>query len=66
MLEHGPSSFEPLLPRQVRAYGIAEQRVLERGSRWARTVVTLEALRSGPMIVESHADGGPIRERMEP
>lgn len=57
MLEHGPSSFEPLLPRERRAYGIAEQRVLERGSRRSRTRVTLEALRSRPMIIESYSDG---------
>jgi uncharacterized protein DUF4833 len=56
MLEHGPSSYEPLLAREVRAYGIAEQRVLERGP-LARTRVTLEALRSRPMIVESYSDG---------
>jgi hypothetical protein len=57
MLEHGPSSFEPLLLREVGAYGIAEQRVLEPGSFAARTRVTLEALRSRPMVVESYSDG---------
>jgi hypothetical protein len=57
MLEHGPTSVEPLLSREVRAYGIAEQRVLERGPLMARTRVTLEALRSRPIIVESYSDG---------
>lgn len=57
MLEHGPSSFEPLLPRERRAYGIAEQRVLERTRGPARTRVVLEALRSRPMVVESYSDG---------
>ena len=56
MLEHGPTSVEPLLSREVRAYGIAEQRVLERGP-LARTRVTLEALRSRPIVVESYSDG---------
>jgi hypothetical protein len=57
MLEHGPSAYEPLLPREVRAYGIAEQRVLESGSLASRTRVTLEALRARPMIVETYSDG---------
>jgi hypothetical protein len=57
MLEHGPSAVEPLLSREVRAYGIAEQRVIERGPRVARTRVTLEALRSRPMVIESYRDG---------
>jgi hypothetical protein len=57
MLEHGPSSYEPLLSREVRAYGIAEQHVLERGSFAARTRVTLEALRSRTMVVETYSDG---------
>lgn len=57
MLEHGPSSFEPLLARELRAYGIAEQRVIERGPLLSRTRVILEALRSRPVIVESYSDG---------
>lgn len=57
MLERGPSSFEPLLPREVRAYGIAEQRVLERTPHYSRTRVVLEALRSRPIVVESYSYG---------
>jgi Domain of unknown function (DUF4833) len=57
MFERGPSATEPLLPRENRAYGIAEQRVLERGPRRGRTRVTLNALTSRAMVVESYSDG---------
>ncbi len=57
MLERGPLATEPLLSREVRAYGVADERVLERGPRVSRTRVTLEALRSRPMLVESYAEG---------
>jgi hypothetical protein len=58
MLERGPTAVEPLLSREVRAYGIAEQHVIERGPGVSRTSVRLEALGSRPLVIESYASGG--------
>ncbi len=58
MLEHGPFATEPLLAREIRAYGIVEETVLERDAVGARTRVTLQALKSRPLVVESSGEGG--------
>jgi hypothetical protein len=59
MVEHGPTATEPLLSREVRAYGFASQRVLERGPTGGRVVLTLHALPGRPIVVSSYpaADG---------
>jgi Domain of unknown function (DUF4833) len=59
MLEHGPTATEPLLSREVRAYGFASQRVLDRGPAGGRVLVTLYALPGKPIVISSSpsADG---------
>jgi hypothetical protein len=44
MLEHGPGATEPLLAREVSAYGVAEQRVVRRGTGGAQVLLRLRAL----------------------
>jgi len=60
MLEHGPAAIEPLLSREEPAYGLASQSVIERGEAGGVVRVTLRALSSAPLLVESRrrADGG--------
>jgi hypothetical protein len=54
MLEHGASAVEELLPREQPAYGVASQSVRERGSGHGLVRVTLRALPTTPILVESH------------
>jgi hypothetical protein len=56
MLEHGPAAIEPLLPLEMRAYGIAGETVLERGETGGRVRVTLAALPDRPIDVEAHQE----------
>lgn len=58
MLERGPAVTEPLLNRELRAYGIAEQRVLSRDARGGAVHVRLFATRARPMVVESRVSEG--------
>ncbi len=59
MLELGPTATEPLLSREVPAYGIAEQRVVERTESGGRVVLRLRALGSRSIEVTTAArDGG--------
>ncbi len=44
MLEHGPTATEPLLSREVPAYGLADERVVELGPDGGRATVRLRAL----------------------
>jgi hypothetical protein len=44
MLEHGPTATEPLLSREVPAYGLADQRVVEVGTDGGHATVRLRAL----------------------
>jgi hypothetical protein len=46
MLERGPGATEPLLSREVGAYGLAEQRVVRRGVGVGQVVLRLRALPS--------------------
>ncbi len=55
MHEKGPNVIEPLLPREERAYGIESQRVLSRGESGGRVEVTLRAVSSRPLVVETRA-----------
>ena len=53
MLERGPLATEPLLSREVRAYGVRDQRVLTGG----RIEIRLNALPQRPIVIESAARG---------
>jgi Domain of unknown function (DUF4833) len=57
MLERGPAAIEPLLQREVGAYGVAEQRVLERGPDGGKTSVRLRALPARPIVIQSTRRG---------
>jgi hypothetical protein len=56
MLERGPFEIEPLLPREVPAYGFVQSRVL-RDRPGGRVMVTLNALPKRPITIDS-APGG--------
>ncbi len=55
MLERGAHETEPLLKREVPAYGIREQSVIDRGERGGVVQVVLRALPSRPLLVTSFA-----------
>jgi hypothetical protein len=57
MLEKGPLATEPLLAREVGAYGFADQRVLQRDENAGRVSLTLRALPARPIVVASRLDG---------
>ena len=58
MLERGPLASEPLLAREVPAYGFAEQRVLVRDDRGGRVRITLEsATPKRPIVFETARRG---------
>ncbi|MGD0524325.1 MAG: DUF4833 domain-containing protein [Polyangiaceae bacterium] len=58
MLERGPLATEPLLSREVGAYGVAEQQVVERGAEGGRVTLRLRALPTRPIAIETRARGG--------
>jgi hypothetical protein len=55
MLERGTQVTEPLLAREVNAYGLAEQTVLERGPGGGRLSLRLHALPNRLIVVETSA-----------
>lgn len=57
MLEQGPLATEPLLKREVGAYGVAEQQVIERGAEGGRVTLRLHALPARPITIETRAHG---------
>jgi hypothetical protein len=58
MLEHGPAATEPLLSREVPAYGLADQHVVEVGPDGGRATVRLRALGNRSIeVVTSSRDG---------
>jgi hypothetical protein len=57
MLEHGPTAIEPLLARETRAYGFLAERVIAREEDGGRVLVTLAALATRPILVDTHASG---------
>lgn len=57
MFERGPRASEPLLAREVPAYGFAEQRVLVRDERGGRVLVRLNALPKRPIVFETSRQG---------
>jgi hypothetical protein len=58
MLERGPLATEPLLSREVGAYGVAEPQVVERGADGGRVTLRLRALPSRPITIETRARDG--------
>ncbi len=58
MLEHGPHATEPLLSREVPAYGIAEQRVLERTAGGGRVLIRLNALPGRAIVITTGGHDG--------
>ena len=58
MLEQGPLATEPLLRREVDAYGFAEQRVVERGPDGGRVTLRLHALPGRPIAIQTRSRGG--------
>jgi hypothetical protein len=57
MFEHGPTATEPMLAHEVRAYGFAAQRVIERDENGGRVLVLLAALPNRPLLIETRAVG---------
>lgn len=57
MFERGPLATEPLLPLEVRAYGLASQRPQEGQEGVPGVVVTLNALPTRQIAIDSKADG---------
>jgi hypothetical protein len=57
MLERDPRATEPLLSREVPAYGIAEQSIVSRGERGGVVRVVLKALPSRPLLLTTFASG---------
>jgi hypothetical protein len=57
MLERDATATEPLLSREVPAYGIAEQTVVSRGERGGVVRLVLKALPSRPILVTTFARG---------
>lgn len=58
MLERDAHATEPLLVREVPAYGIAEQSILSKGERGGVVRVVLRALPSRPLLVTTFPSGG--------
>jgi hypothetical protein len=58
MLERGPLATEPLLSREVGAYGFADQHVLERTASGGRVSVRLHALPARPIELVTRAHDG--------
>jgi hypothetical protein len=58
MLERGPSATEPLLSREIPAYGFASQQVSSQGASGGSVTVTLRALPERPIVVTSWRQDG--------
>jgi hypothetical protein len=58
MLERGPSVTEPLLSREIPAYGFASQQVSSRGATGGTVTVTLRALPERAIVVTSWRKDG--------
>jgi hypothetical protein len=57
MLEKGPDRTEPLLPRELDAYGIASQSVVSREPEGGKVRMVLRAVRSRPILIETWQSG---------
>ena len=58
MLELGPTRTAPLLGRELPAYGISSQKVLETGNAGGKVWLTLRAMPTRPILVETVPTGG--------
>jgi hypothetical protein len=58
MRERGPLATEPLLSREVPAYGIASQHVVERGPTGGRVVLTLNAVPNRAIAIDTRTASG--------
>jgi len=56
MRERGPLATEPLLSREVSAYGVTEPQRIERGERGGRVVFRLNALPRRPIAIDAAPD----------
>jgi hypothetical protein len=61
MLERDPRATEPLLSREEGAYGLSEQRVLDRGDDGGRVLVRLRALPDRSIAIATHRQEGACR-----
>jgi hypothetical protein len=57
MLERGPLATEPLLAREIPAYGFAAQHTASRDATGGHVVVTLNALPKRPIAIDSTTNG---------
>lgn len=57
MRERGPLATEPLLSREVAAYGVAEPQRVERTDGGGRVVFRLNALPRRPIAIDTSTDG---------
>jgi hypothetical protein len=57
MFEHGPLATEGLLPLEVPAYGVGEQRVLSHGPTGGQVAVSLRALPARTIVIASRSQG---------
>ena len=57
MRERGPLATEPLLSREVPAYGVAEPQQVERGEMGGRVIFRLNALPRRAIAIDAAADG---------
>jgi hypothetical protein len=57
MLEKGPAVTEPLLAREIPAYGFGSQRVTSAGPSGGTVVVSLRALPDRPIVVSTRRQG---------
>jgi hypothetical protein len=57
MRERGPLATEPLLSREVAAYGVGEPQRIERGDRGGRVVFRLNALPRRSIAIDAAPDG---------
>jgi hypothetical protein len=58
MVEKGPHVIEPLLSREERAYGIDRQQVVSSGADGGKVTVTLKALATRPIVIETKRGDG--------
>ncbi|MGO8995868.1 MAG: DUF4833 domain-containing protein [Polyangiaceae bacterium] len=56
MLERSPTATEPLLEREQRAYGLASQSVSERTAAGGKALLTLMAVPTRPVAVDTFRD----------
>jgi hypothetical protein len=57
MRERGPLATEPLLSREVPAYGVSEPQRVDRAERGGRVVFTLKALPKRAIAIDAAPDG---------